>query len=207
MGDDPIDAEHLCGADVVGFVAAMRGRFSPRSMKAVGTALGSFFRFLRVVGLSEEHLEAALHTSSCLDDEQLGQVLASLDAPGPCRRRNRAIVICLATLGLRPGEVANLGLEDLDWRSGTLMLKTRKIRVGAVVPLPREAGRAIVAYLREERSETSERSGLSNIVGPDAVNPCRAAPSRRSSPAPSGALASRLRWPAPTCSATRWRRS
>jgi len=111
LRDDPIDPGRLCGADVVGFVTAMRGRFSPRSVKAVRTALPSFFRFLRVAGLCEEHLEAALPAVAhwrlsslprALSDEQLGRVLASLDAPGPCRRRDRAIVTCLATLGLGP---------------------------------------------------------------------------------------------------------
>lgn len=174
LGDDPIDPGRLCSADVVGFVSAVRGRFSPRSMKAVRTALRSFFRFLRVAGLSEEHLEAALPAVAhwrlsslpyALTDEQLGRVLASLDGPGPCRRRDRAIVTCLATLGLRPGEVADLRLEDLDWRGGKVTLQTRKTRVGTVVPLPREAGRAIVAYLREERPETDGRSVFVQHLG------------------------------------------
>src|SRR5439155_2937944 len=69
----------------------------------------------------------------------------------------RAIVVCLASLGLRPGELVNLRLEDIDWRAGTVLLRERKTRRGAVSPLPREAGRAIVAYLREERPATDER--------------------------------------------------
>ncbi|MBV9941893.1 MAG: tyrosine-type recombinase/integrase [Solirubrobacterales bacterium] len=60
-------------------------------------------------------------------------------------------------LGLRPGEVANLCLEDIDWRGGSIRLRERKTRHGAVVPLPSDAGRAIVDYLREERPGTDER--------------------------------------------------
>ncbi len=93
----------------------------------------------------------------CLSDEQLARVLAALEDSRPCGRRDRAIVLCLASLGLRPGEVANLRLEDIDWRGGGILLRERKTRRGAVVPLPREAGKAIVAYLREERSATDER--------------------------------------------------
>jgi integrase len=66
-------------------------------------------------------------------------------------------VVCLASLGLRPGEVANLHLEDIDWRNGTMHLRTRKTGRGAVLPLPRNAGRAIVDYLRRERPKTAER--------------------------------------------------
>jgi site-specific recombinase XerD len=166
LGEDPIDPARLSSSDVVGFVAAMRGRFSARSMKAVGTALRSFFRFLHVEGLCEERLEGAIPTVAhwrlstlprCLSDEQLERVLASLDASGPCGHRDRAIVVCLTSLGLRPGEVANLRLEDIDWRGGSVRLRERKTRRGAVVPLPRKAGRAIVAYLREERPRTDER--------------------------------------------------
>ncbi len=84
-------------------------------------------------------------------------MLSSFDVPEPFGHRDRAIVLCLSTLGLRPGEVAGLRLEDIDWRGGTIQLRARKTGRGAVLPLPREAGRAIVAYLREERPTTDER--------------------------------------------------
>jgi site-specific recombinase XerD len=166
LGEDPIDLARLCSSDVVGFVVAMQARFSPCSMKAVRTALRSFFRFLRFEGLCDGQLELAVPRVAhwrlstlprSLSDVQLAQLLASLDGSGRCGRRDRAIVLCLASLGLRPGELADLRLEDIDWRGGSVLLRTRKTRQGAVVPLPREAGRAIVAYLREERPATGER--------------------------------------------------
>lgn len=166
LGDDPIDPARIRPADVITFVASLKGRFSPRSMKTVRTALRSFFRFLRFEGLADERLEAAIPSVAfwrlstlprCLRDDQLAQVLASSHAATLCGHRDHAIVICLATLGLRPGEVAALCLEDLDWRAGTIHLRMRKTGRGALLPLPREAGRAIVAYLRHERPTTAER--------------------------------------------------
>ena len=166
LGEDPIDVRRLDPSDVIRFARAMTGRFSPRSMKAVGTALRSFMRFLRTEGVCDERLEAAIPAVAhwrlsalprCLTDEQLDQLLASFGASTPCARRDRAIVLCLSTLGLRPGEVAALHLEDIDWRRGTVHLCTRKTRRGAVLPLPRDAGRAIVDYLRHERPRTAER--------------------------------------------------
>ena len=166
MGDDPIDPRRLGPPDVIQFVRAMTGRFAAGSMRAVGTALRSFFRFLRAEGVGHERLDAVIPAVAhwrfstlprCLSEAQLAQVLASHDASTPCARRDHAIVRCLATLGLRPGEVAALQLEDIDWRQGTLQLRTRKTRRGAVLPLPREAGRAIVNYLRRERPATAER--------------------------------------------------
>jgi site-specific recombinase XerD len=149
----------------MGFVSSMTGRFSPRSMKAVRTALRSFLRYLRVKGLCDERLEAAIPAVAhwrlstlprCLSDEQLDQLLASFDTSTPCGRRDRAMVVCLSSLGLRPGEVAGLHLQDIDWRRGTVHLRARKTRQGAIVPLPRDAGRAIVEYLRRERPRTAE---------------------------------------------------
>jgi site-specific recombinase XerD len=166
LGEDPIDVGALRPCDVNQFVRAMTDRFSPRSMKTVGTALRSFFRFLRAGGFCDERLEVAIPSvpswrratlPRCLTDEQLRSVLASFDTSTPCGRRDRAIVVCLSTLGLRPGEVAALHLDDIDWRRGTVLLRTRKTRRGDVLPLPHDAGRAIVDYLRRERPKTCER--------------------------------------------------
>jgi site-specific recombinase XerD len=166
LGDDPIDVRRLGPSDVIRFVCAMTSRFSPRTMKTVGTALRSFFRFLRTEGVGDERLETVIPAIAhwrlsalprCLSDEQLARVLASFGGSTPCVLRDRAIVLCLATLGLRPGEVADLRLEDIDWRQGTVHLRTRKTRRGAVLPLPRDAGHAIVDYLRRERPKTDER--------------------------------------------------
>jgi site-specific recombinase XerD len=165
LGADPIDPTCLTPSDVVDFVTSMSSRFSPRSMKTVRTALRSFFRFLRVEGLCDERLETAIPSIAhwrlstlprYLSEKQLRQVLASSDTSTPCGHRDRAIVLCLATLGLRPGEIADLRLEDIDWRRGTIALRTRKTRRGAVLPLPYKAGRAIVSYLRSERPTTGE---------------------------------------------------
>jgi site-specific recombinase XerD len=175
LGQDPIDVRRLGPPDVIRFVCTAAGRFSPRSMKAVGTALRSFFRFLRAEGVGDERLEAAIPAVAhwrlgslprCLSDQQLARVLAASGGSTPCLRRDRAILVCLATLGLRPREVAELHLEDLDWRQGTIQLRTRKTRHGAVLPLPHDAGRAIVHYLRRERPRTGERRVFVQHLGP-----------------------------------------
>ena len=64
LGDDPIDVRRLAPSDVIRFVVTMTDRFSPRSMKTVGTALRSFFRFLRTEGVGDERLEAAIPTGA-----------------------------------------------------------------------------------------------------------------------------------------------
>jgi site-specific recombinase XerD len=166
LGDDPIDVKRIIPSDVVGFVTGMTRRFSPCTMKLVGAALRSLFAFLRAQGLVDERLAAAIprvafwRLSSLprfLTEDQLALVLAAPVTDAPCARRDHAIVFCLATLGLRPGEVADLCLEDIDWRRGVVSLRTRKTRRGAVLPLPQRAARTIADYLRRERPRTPER--------------------------------------------------
>jgi integrase/recombinase XerD len=181
LGDDPIDPSELGCADVVEFVASMTGRYSPVSMKGVRTALRSFLRYLRGEGyLPDERLEAAIPQLAhwrlstlprSLSGQQLRQVLDSLDVATPCGPRDRAIVRLLAGLGVRPGEVAELHLEDIDWRAGTIELRLRKNRRGAVLPLPHEAGRAIADYLHQHRPETVERRVFVKQTGPKRGQP------------------------------------
>ncbi len=176
LGDDPVDPSELGCADVVEFVASMSGRYSPASMKWVRNALRSFLRYLRGEGyIPDERLEAAIPQQAhwrlstlprSLSEQQLRQVLDSLDVAGPYGPRDRAIVRLLAGLGLRPGEVAGLHLEDIDWRAGTIEVRLRKNRRGAVLPLPHAAGQAIAGYLREHRPETRERRVFVKQTGP-----------------------------------------
>lgn len=186
LGDDPIDLTCLNPSKVAEFVLSMRSRFCPSSMKTLRTALRSFFRFLRFHGLGGDDLEAAVPSVAhwrlssiprSLSDAQLDQVLSSLDVARAYGPRDRAIVLCLSTLGLRPGEVAELCLDDIDWRAGTIRLRGRKTGRGAVLPLPRDTGRAIVAYVRGERPTTEERRVFVQHRGP-----------RRGCPLSSGAV-------------------
>jgi site-specific recombinase XerD len=174
LGQDPIDPGQLCCTDVMTFITSMSGRWSPRSMKTVRAALRSLLRFLRTEGLCDERLERAAPAPAHwrlsglprhLTDEQLAQVLASLDVSTPCGPRNRAIVLCLATLGLRPGEVADLRLDDIDWRAGTVQIRARKTRRGSVLPLPHEAGRTTAEYLCRHRPKTAQRRVFVQHVG------------------------------------------
>ena len=113
-------------------------------------------------------------------------MLASFDASTPCGQRDQAIVQCLSTLGLRPGEVADLCLDDIDWRGGTLQIRARKNRRGAVLPLPRVVGQALVVYLSGERPATDERRVFVEHLGDRRGKPL-------SSPAVSRVVARALR--------------
>ena len=69
----------------------------------------------------------------------------------PRNLRDRALLLLFLRLGLRLGEVANLSPRDIDWRSGTLTIRATKSRRDRVLPLPRDVGTVLVAYLRVQR--------------------------------------------------------
>lgn len=164
--DRRVDPRAIEPSDVVRFIEAKSRRWRPGSVKMVAAALRAFFRFLQVVGVGDARLADAVPTVArwrlstlprFLDDGQLARLHATLDPSTRQGRRDRAIVLLLSGLGLRAAEVASLHLEDLDWRASTLHVRTRKTRRGDVLPIPRDVGRAIVAYLRDGRPFVQDR--------------------------------------------------
>ncbi|MGH9749135.1 MAG: tyrosine-type recombinase/integrase [Candidatus Polarisedimenticolia bacterium] len=88
------------------------------------------------------------------------------------------MALCLAVLGLRASEVADLRLASIDWRAGTLTVAPNKTGRGRVLPLPPRVGRAIVAYLHLRPRSTSERR-VSRRPSPSLVSGCSGRCSRR----------------------------
>jgi len=81
-----------------------------------------------------------------LSTEQVDRLIAACDGDAGARRRDRAIVLLLARLGLRAGDVAQLGLADIEWQTGSLRV-CGKSRYEVRLPLPQDVGDAIAAYL------------------------------------------------------------
>ena len=76
-----------------------------------------------------------------------------------------AILMLLAKLGLRAGEVATLTLDDIDWRSGEMLIHA-KGRQRARMPMPSDVGAAVVAYLRDSRRPSSYRQLFLRALAP-----------------------------------------
>jgi site-specific recombinase XerD len=166
FAEQPVDPRIIQPSHIARFIEVRSRRWRPSSMKTVAAAMRSFFRFLQVLGVGDARLVEAIPTVArwrlstlprFLDDAQLAQLQAALDPSTRRGRRDRAIVLCLASLGLRAGEVAGLHLEDLDWRASTLHVRSRKTRRGDVLPMPSDVGHAIVAYLRDGRPPIQDR--------------------------------------------------
>ena len=92
-----------------------------------------------------------------LEPWRFEQLIASLDASSPRGLRDRAIIWCIARLGLRAGEVAQLQLDDIDWRNAVVRVRARKTGHGALLPLPADVGAAVADYLQHARPNTATR--------------------------------------------------
>ena len=80
-------------------------------------------------------------------------------------RRDYAVLMMLAKLGLRADEVATLTLDDIDWRAGEMLVRA-KGRQRARMPMPPDVGAAVVAYLRDGRPKSSCRRLFVRTLAP-----------------------------------------
>jgi len=123
------------------------------------TALRSLLRFLAVEGRCPPGLDRAVpavpqyRLSSLpryLEAAVVAQVLASCDTTKPAGLRDRAVLLLLARLGLRAGDIVAMRFDDIDWRAATLLVRG-KGRRDVLLPLPQDVGNALLAYLRRGR--------------------------------------------------------
>lgn len=155
-GPDGLGLDRLGAAQVSSFLARECPTRSVSGARDLVCALRSFVRYLHVVGLIETPLVWAVPSVADLRDRTLPRgvepgavkkLLASCDRRRLVGRRDYAILLLLARLGLRAGEVAAIQLEDVDWRRGELLVRGKGSRHD-VLPLPVDVGEAMVAYLR-----------------------------------------------------------
>ncbi len=157
-GDD-LDLESLTPADVTSFVVAWCPCLNTGVAKLTVTALRSFLGFLHLDGVTERSLVPAVPKvlrrrlaglPKGLEPDQVRRLLAACDANTAVGRRDLAILTLLVRLGLRRSEVAGLGLDDIDWRAGTIRVRG-KGDCHERLPLPADVGRRLAQYLRHAR--------------------------------------------------------
>ncbi len=165
FGDRQVKLSCLFAGDVVRFVQRQAPRLHLKRAKLMTTALRSFLRYARYRGDVTLDLAAAVPVVAnwsmtsiprAIATDQVRQLLTSIDRRTAIGRRDYAILILLARLGLRSGEVAFLELDDLDWNTGQLRVHGKGGQ-RSDLPLPAEVGEAIAAYLRHARPPSASR--------------------------------------------------
>jgi len=151
--------------DVTRFVARHAYAFSPGRVKLMLTALRSFFRFLRLTGKTAIDLASSVlsvadwrlaRVPQWIPAAQVTRMLHHCDQQSLVGQRDYTIVLLLARLGLRAGEVVGLTLDDIDWDAGDLVVHGKGGRQDRM-PLPCDVGEALAIYLRQGRPACGSR--------------------------------------------------
>jgi len=160
LGEDPgrFGAQNLRQ-----FILDTSQRCGWAAAKKCTTAVRMFLRFLIANGQCAAALEGSVPILAhwrlsplprYLQPEDVERVIDSCDPTAPAGKRDRAILLLLARLGLRAGDIVHLRLTDLDWKQGTLSV-AGKGRREALLPLTQEVGDAIASYLTGGRPQTA----------------------------------------------------
>jgi integrase len=176
FGDGAIDIAAVKPDHVRRFFAQQAKLYSkPANAGTVVATLRGYFRYRASLGNAVHGLIGTLSYPAnwqlsslpkALTAEEVEQLVGALGKPGRSMRRADAIVRCALDLGLRSSEVARIGLDDIDWRAGTITLRHTKSCREDVVPLPVATGKAIAAYLKRERPKTNNRAVFVRHVAP-----------------------------------------
>jgi site-specific recombinase XerD len=143
--------------DIVAFLQQTTER------KNRATYLRSFLQYLFRRGLTLSNLalgipkvaqRRAARLPRHIMPEQVEAVLAAVRSDPQLGRRNYAMVLLLARLGLRAQEVVAIQLDDIDWRAGELVVRGKGQRHDRV-PIPPDVGEAVADYIRHDRLSTS----------------------------------------------------
>jgi integrase/recombinase XerD len=165
FGDGPVRLPRLCASDVVRFVQHLAPRLHLKRAKLLTTALRSFLHYARYLGQVTCDLAAAVPTVAnwsmpsiprAIPADAVRRLLASINRRTVTGRRDYAILLMLARLGLRASEVVRLELEDIDWNVGSITVQGKGDQ-HSVLPLPADVGSAITAYLRHGRPQSGSR--------------------------------------------------
>lgn len=174
-------AQGLAEGQVCLDAAAIRGHLLSRSQgrsfeytRLLATSLRSFLRFLFLRGESGVDLSMAVPPTrrwqcralpALLSADEVQQVLGAIDRTTASGRRTLAMLLLLARLGLRPGEVAGLELDDIDWTLGEITVRG-KGRFVDRMPLPVDVGEALALYLRNDRGQGPSRRVFLRLNAP-----------------------------------------
>lgn len=161
----PFLFQELKPADISDFVLKHGHNMGVRTAQMMTTAFRSFLRYLFQKGELQADLAASVPTVAdwrlstvpkYLTFQEVERVLNACKRRTPIGRRDYAILLLLARLGLRAGEVVALELDDLNWRAGEILVRGKGL-VHDRLPLPVEVGEALTAYLQQDRPACATR--------------------------------------------------
>lgn len=163
FGNGPIKLWQIKQSDIVAFLQHLTAGKTEFRDKNPSTFLRNFFRYLFKAGKTEKNLALGIPSVAHrygarlprhLTTEQVETLIAAVRTEGSTGRRDYAMVLLLARLGLRAPEVVAMQLEDVHWRTGEIIVRGKGNRHDRL-PLPPDVGKAIADYIKAERVSSS----------------------------------------------------
>lgn len=170
----PVEITRLVAGDIGDYLLHQARTRSLKRVAYLAGALRSFFRFLFARGDTASDLSSAVLTARTtrfarvpryLPAADVEKLLDSCDQSTSRGRRDHAILLLLARLGLRAGEVAALELDDIRWRSGEIVVRGKGNSVDRLPLLP-EVGKALARYVVTDRPKSSSRRLFFRLCAP-----------------------------------------
>lgn len=174
FGKSSILLDKLCTSDISKFIISYSKSSSIKRSKWMSTALRGFFRFLYQRGEITTHLAESVpsvanwHLSTLpksLEKGQVDKLLQSCDQNTTIGQRDYTILLLLARLGLRAGEVAGMMLDDINWEAGEFIIRGKGSRRD-LLPIPKDVGKALATYLSKGRPHCSTRKVFIRMKAP-----------------------------------------
>jgi site-specific recombinase XerD len=159
------DPAALRPSHITAYLMRHAAEVSTRRLQTMASGLRSFLRFLFRQGWTEADLSTSVLTARSwrhaalpryLAPDDVERLVQSCDLSTAIGRRDHAILLLLARLGLRATEVVALGLDDVDWRAGEVLIRGKGLVLDRL-PLPRDVGAALAKYLRHDRRGPTRR--------------------------------------------------
>jgi|SRR5580700_431323 integrase/recombinase XerD len=164
-GGEPLSA--MTGEHVLALVDnLMRLSTKDATRSATGSYVRRFLRFMRWADLHDQDLARFVPRTPCyrlahlprhLVWEDIRKAIDAIDSAMPMGCRDRAILLLLATTGIRNKELRSLVLEDIRWREAQVLIRRTKGRRDRSVPLMHEAGKALADYVLRARPDCRSR--------------------------------------------------
>jgi site-specific recombinase XerD len=156
---EPLVLKEIKASDVSDFVLRHCRSLSVKRAQLMTTAFRSFFRFLFGKGELRADLASSVPPVAnwrqstlpkYITPQEVRRVLRACNRRTSTGRRDYAILLLLARLGLRAGEIVALQLEDINWRAGEILVHGKGL-LHDRMPLPADVGKALASYLRRDR--------------------------------------------------------
>jgi site-specific recombinase XerD len=174
FGNGPLALNKLDPQNITRFMLGHAHKVSPKRAQLMASGLRSFFRFLYGRGEIARNLATSVprvanwrlsELPKFLEPEHVERLLKACRQDTPSGQRDYAILLLLARLGLRAGEVVHLEMDDIDWEKGEISVRGKSVRHDGL-PIPQDVGKALARYLRQGRPRCPSRRVFLRMKAP-----------------------------------------